>query len=286
MLGYVLEIILQSYGRIPDEAKGEIRELMEDCFRKLSPPSPEIVDVILFEDSSRMEGYLLAEQNSVGVYSQGLDAKFVATHEAWTGIPRILVCYERLQELSPQLRRAVVRHEAAHSILHGSPEYYIFPIPRPLLKASEKYDLPRDYTLHILYLLAMGVKDYEATRILLDHGYVEDQIEYAWHFCKTGIDDLEAWKISKGDPKKELLCLAGRFKDFACVTAVMTHHGSNVVELAAAKKELEYLPEDTGSRLLEVCAALAQMNGHDTFSKVELAAELIAGRLIPPIFEG
>ena len=281
-----MEIILQSYGGVPDEAKGEIQEVMGDCYRRLSPPSLEMVDVVLFEDASRMEGFLLTEQDSLGAYSQGLDAKFVATHEAWTGIPRILICYERLRELSPQLRRAVVRHEVAHSILHGSPEYYIFPIPRPLLEASEKYSLPREYTLHILYLVAIGVKDYEATRILMDHGYVEDQMEYAGYFCKTGKDDLEAWKISKGDPRKELLCLVGRFKDFACVTAVIAYRGSDVVELAAAKKELEYLPEEASSRLLEVCTALTKMDGQDTFSKVELAAELIARRLIPPIFEG
>jgi len=259
---------------------------MEDCYRRLSPPSPEIVDVVLFEDTSRMEGYLLTEQSSLDASSQSLEAKFVATHEAWTGFPRILICYERLRELNPRLRRAVVRHEVAHSVLHGSAEYYIFPIPRSLLEASENCNLPSGYSLHILYLVAMGVKDYEATRVLLDHGYVEDQIEYAWHFCRTDKDDLEAWKISKGEPRNELLCLVGRFKDFACVTAVTAHHGTNVIELAAAKKELEYLPEDTGSRLLEVCTALTQMNGHDTFSKVELAAELIARRLIPPIFEG
>jgi len=280
-----LEIILQSHGRIPDKAKGEIQEVMEDCYRRLSPAGPEIVDVVLFEDASRMEGYLLTEQNSLGVYSQGLDSKFVATHEAWTGIPRILICYERLQELSPQLRGAVVRHEVAHSVLHGSPEYYIFPIPRPLLEASEKYNLQRDYSLHILYLLAMSVKDYEATRILLDHQYVEDQIDYAWYFCKTGKDDLEAWKISKGDPRKELLCLVGRFKDFACVVAVIARQEPDASELAAAKKELDYLPEDASSRLLEVCTALTEMNGHDTFRKVDRVADLIARKLIQLTFE-
>lgn len=258
---------------------------MEDCYRRLSPPSPEIVDVVLFEDTSRMEGYLLTEQSSLGASSQSLEAKFVATHEAWTGIPRIMVCYERLRELSPQLRRAVVRHEVAHSILHGSPEYYIFPMPRPFLEASEKYSLPREYTLQILYLLAMGVKDYEATRILLDHGYVEDQMGYAWHFCKTDKDDLEVWKISKGDPNKELLCLMGRFKEFACLTAVIARQELDAGEIAAAREELDYLPEDASSRLLEVCTDLTEMDGNDTFRKVERVAELIASRLIQPMFE-
>jgi hypothetical protein len=281
----VLEIVLQSHGRIPDEAKVEVRKLMEDCYRRLSPQEPLIVDVILFEDTSRMEAYLLTEQDSARAYPQGLDTGFIATHEAWTGIPRILICYERLRELKSPLRMAVIRHEAAHSVLHGSPEYYIYPVPRPLVEASAKYRLSRDYILHILYLVAIGVKDYEATGILLDHGYIEDQTEYAWHFCRTGEDDIKAWRLAEGDSGKEALCLVGRFKDLACVAAVTAHQGSCVAGLTAAKKELEYLPEEASSRLLIASAALAEMDRLDTFSKVEAAAGEVSRRLIHPAFK-
>ncbi|MBS7623103.1 hypothetical protein KEJ39_05440, partial [Candidatus Bathyarchaeota archaeon] len=262
-----------------------VRKVMEDCYRRLSPQDPLIVDVVLFEDTSRMEAYLLIEQDSAGAYPQGFEAGFIATHDAWTGIPRILVCYERLRELSPRLRMAVLRHEVAHSVLHGSPEYYIYPVPQPLLEASAKYRLSRDHILHILYLVAIGVKDYEATEILLDHGYVEDQTEYAWYFCRTGEDDIQAWRIAEGDSGKEVLCLAGRFKDLACVAAVTAHQGSCIAGLTAAKKELEYLPEEAGSRLLMVCASLAEMDRLDTLSKIEAAAGEFSRGLIQPAFE-
>ncbi|MEM3004258.1 MAG: hypothetical protein QXK96_03065 [Candidatus Bathyarchaeia archaeon] len=280
-----MEIVLQSHGRIPDEAKLEIRNVMEDCYRRLGLQEPVVVDVIIFEDTSRMEAHLLMEQEIAGAYPQGLETGFIATHEAWTGIPRILVCYERLRELNPRLRMAVIRHEAAHSVLHGSPEYYIYPVPQPLLEASAKYRLSRDHTLRILYLLAIGVKDCEATEVLLDHGYVEDQTEYAWYFCRTGEDDTKAWRIARGDSGKEVLCLVGRFKDLACVTAVTAHQGSSIVGLTAAKKELEYLPEGSSSELLKVCASLAEMDRLDTFSKIEAVSEEIYRRLIQPVFE-
>lgn len=71
-----------------------------------------------------------------------------------------------------------LRHEVAHSILHGSPEYYIIPIPEPLRETAERYDLPPKATEELLYLISMAVKDCEVTELLSSRGYVEDQVAY------------------------------------------------------------------------------------------------------------
>jgi len=278
-----LEIILQKFGRIPDEAVIEIQTVMDDCYRRLSPHSLELVDVILFENSSRMEAFSSREKYLVGAYSSGLEADFVATHEAWTGIPRILICYERLRRLNPLLVRATIRHEVAHSVLHGSLEYYVYAVPRSLFEASEKYSFPRTFTIDILYLISMGVKDYEVTRLLLDHKYIDDQIAYSLHVLETKKDELEAWNLSKRDPAKMLLCLVARFKDLACVAATLDHQSWNI-EDSPVDRELDYLSTNVRRRLIEVSWALTQMSTYDTFAKVELVADLVVTNLMKEIF--
>ena len=281
-----MEIIFQTFGKTPSEGRVEIQTIMDDCYRRLGPHGLEIVDVLIFQDSSRMEAYSSREQESIGVYSAGLEADFVAMHEAWTGIPRILICYERLLQLSPLLREAILRHEVAHSVLHGSPEYYIFAIPRLLLESAKKYRLPRVFVLGMLYLISIGVKDYEATRFLLSRRYVEDQIAYSLHVSKTGKGDLESWRLSRGDPRKELLCLVGRFKDLAVLAATSCQQEWKRVDESPAKRELDYLPRQMNERLLEVTLALNEMNSHDTLVKVESITDLVVTRLMEPVFAG
>lgn len=279
-----MEIILERFGRIPDEVMVEIQTVMKDCYQRLSPHGLEIVDVMVFENSSRMEAHTSEERNALGAYPAGLDADFVATHEAWTGLPRIKVCYARYRELSPLLRAAILRHEVAHSVLHGSPEYYIFPIPNKLLEASDKHSLPRSMTVNILYLISIGVKDYEALKLLLDHQYVEDQVAYSLHVSRTEKDDLEAWDLSRGDSKKELFCLVGRFKDLACVAAVADQKGWRDLESSPAEKELEYLPKDMRKRLAGIAWALTRMDSYDTYTKVEIITDLVIRNLMEQVF--
>lgn len=275
-----LELIIETFGRISEEARGEVVRVMEECYRRLRPHDVEMVDVMLFETSSRMEAYSIKEQGLVGVEPTGLESGFVATHEAWTGIPKILISMERLHSLEPMIRKATIRHEVAHSILHGSPEYYIFPIPKSLSEAASKHRLPREYVNNILYLISIGVKDYEVTSLLLNSGFIEDQVAYSKHLMKTSRDDLEAWNLSKGDPAKELITVLGRFKDLACTVAVSKHQGFGRVEDTNMLDELRYLPEAKLKGLAEVSWALTGMERLDTFSKVELTADLTVQRLI------
>ncbi|MGQ9543217.1 MAG: hypothetical protein ACUVTM_03885 [Candidatus Bathyarchaeia archaeon] len=273
-----MELIIETFGKIPEEARRDVVRVMEDCYRRLSPHSLEIVDVMLFETSSRMEAYSSQEQGMVGISLVGLDSGFVATHEAWTGIPRILVSMERLQTMQPILREAILRHEVAHSILHGSPEYYIFPIPTSLSEVAARHRFPRQHIINILYLISIGVKDYEVTSLLLDRGFIEDQVAYSKYLMETSREDIESWNLARGDPARELMAILGRFKDLACRVAVMKHQGCKNVEETSMLDELQYLPENRRRGLVEVAWALTGMDCYDTFSKVELIADMATAK--------
>lgn len=276
-----LQIIIQNFGKISEEEKLEIQSIMKEFYQRLKSHDLEIVDLIIFENSSLMEAYSKLQQDSIGVVSTGSETGFIASHEAWTGIPRILVCFERLEKLEPIMKQAVLRHEAAHSLLHGSPEYYIFQIPRSLSKAAEIFNLPRDLLIEILYLISIAVKDYEVIRLLTSHDYVEDQITYSSYFIKPGKDDLQAWKISEGDFKKELLCLLSRLKDLTCFIAA---HKNQNIGYSIIEKHLDYFPRIQSTTLYSIAQSLTEMDNHDTFTKVELVTELIVKRLMEQVF--
>jgi hypothetical protein len=70
---------------------------MKEFYQRVKFHDLEIVDLIIFENSSLMQAYSRLQQESIGVYSTGSETGFIASHESWTGIPRILVCFERLK---------------------------------------------------------------------------------------------------------------------------------------------------------------------------------------------
>ncbi|WP_455278219.1 hypothetical protein [[Eubacterium] cellulosolvens] len=272
-----MQIIIQNFGKIPQEEKLEIQSTMEEFYQRLKFHDLEIVDLIIFENSSLMQAYSRLQQDSIGVYSTGSETGFIASHEAWTGIPRILVCFERLKKLEPIMKQAILRHEAAHSVLHGSPEYYIFQIPRSLSKAAEIFNLTRELLIEILYLVSIAVKDYEVTKLLTSYDYVEDQMAYSSYFIKPRKDDLQAWKMSEGNFKKESLCLLSRLKDLTCFIAA---HANQKIDYSIIEKHLDYFPRIKSATLYSIAQALTKMDNHDTFTKVELVTDLIVKRLM------
>lgn len=276
-----LQVLIQKFGKVSEEEKIEIQSIMKEFYQRVKFHNLEIVDLIIFENSSLMEAYSKLQQDSIGVYSTGFETGFIASHEAWTGIPRILVCFDRLKKLEPIMKKAILRHEAAHSVLHGSPEYYIFQIPRSLSKTAENFDLPREFLLEMLYLISIAVKDYEVTKLLTENGYVDDQIAYSSYFIKPGKDDLQAWKMSEGDFRKELLCLLSRLKDLTCF---ITAHGNQNIGYSIIEKHFNYFPRNQSVTLYSIAQTLTKMDNYDTFTKVELVTDLIVERLMEQVF--
>lgn len=179
------------------------------------------------------------------------------------------------------MKQAILRHEAAHSVLHGSPEHYIFQIPRSLSKATKIFNITNELSIEIVYLISIAVKDYEVTKLLTSNDYIEDQIAYSSYFIKPGKDDLQAWKISEGDFNKELLCLLSRLKDLACFVAA---HANQKISYSTVEKHLNYFPRIKSATLYSIAQALTKMDEHDTFTKVELVTDLIVKRLMQQEF--
>ena len=276
------DIILQRFGNVPDDKVRSIRNTIEECYHRLAPHDVELLDLLLFERSAQMNSFYAYERQRLGVLSEALSEQFFAIHDAWQGTPRIAVCLERLKHISPLIQVGALRHEVGHSILHGSAEHYVFPIPPPLLEASKSFRLSRDYLYSILYLVSIAVKDFEVTRLLVEKGYVEDQLAYSIHVLAASQDDLKAWSMAQGKPAAVTLCAASRLKDAACTIAIrQVLQGSPVETL---KKELSYLQGPMLDRFLQVTEVWPQHMTADTLGNVNATVKLFVEAFLEPVF--
>jgi len=271
---------LRKFGEIPEGIVRGIVDTMEECYLRLEPHGVKIVDLLLFKSSSAMGSFRSLERAASGVACDDFGDRFFTTHDAWRGTPRITVCLERAEGTPRLVVAGALRHEVGHSILHGSIDYYMFPVPLSLMSASERFGLPKKLTIDLLYLISIAVKDFEVTRLLSKKGYLEDQAAYSSYVLSTSEDDLTAWRIAGGNLAGMALCLAGRLKDVAC--AVALYH-----ELDAALKirdELSYLHSPVLERMLRMANELPRVMLGDTFQNVDAAVDVFTEHLLEPLF--
>src|SRR4030043_2404078 len=118
-----------------------------------------------------MRALLKEDKIRLGITTGG-DEEFICSHDAWRGYPRVICCVEKLAKLNKLARPGAIRHEAAHSALHGSLEYYIFRIPDDCRHTAEIKALDSAVLDQALYYVSVAVKDFEATRFFIQHSFI------------------------------------------------------------------------------------------------------------------
>ncbi|WP_048191879.1 hypothetical protein [Pyrolobus fumarii] len=116
---------------------------------------PEYVEVHIYETRGHVK---LPVHNDIVVNAEYEGGLF---HEAWAGYPRIHVIVEDIVNVEGSTRRAMLVHEAAHSILHGSQEYYVVAL-------CEYNDLR---SVHVAYTV---VKDLEVHLWMASRGFMQE----------------------------------------------------------------------------------------------------------------
>jgi hypothetical protein len=278
-----VQVVLQKFGEIPVESVRNTISVIQECYEGLRPHEVEILDLLLFSDPASMRGFYLRERGRLRVVSEDLGESFIANHDAWRGTSRIGVCMSRIMELPRLVQIGTLRHEVGHSVLHGSMEYYVFPISAPLMEAAKRFGFSNEYSFNLLYLISIAVKDFEVTRRLSEKGYLDDQAAYSNHVLRTVNEDLDAWQLSKHDPAAMSLCLAGRLKDAACLVALQPKLGEQSVA-DALRGQLSYLPRPIFDGMLKTLGGLPQIMVGDTFQNVAFVTKIFVEDLLQPLF--
>jgi len=248
----LVHIVVSKFGEIDVEEIERITETMQECYSGLAPHEVSLVDLFLFKRSSSTEAFFAKECRKVGVASTPFNELFFAMHDAWRGIPRITLCLERMKKLPRLVKMGGIHHEVGHSILHGNLRYYLLSFPPALLQIADQFNFPFEYLTNLLYLVSIAVKDYEVTRLLYQRGYVEDQVAYVKYLLAVSEDDILSWKLSRGKPPAEALCLISYLKAAGCAAPLLVNKKFGEEIKQCLRGSLSYLGADHSILLLDV----------------------------------
>lgn len=255
------------HGHITEDIVGEIRSNLDKCYPRLSQWLPERVEVHLFETPVQLATFLASEKAELGIGTFG-DEAFICSHDAWRGSPRLLICIEKLFALSAMARLGALRHEAAHTVLHGTLAYYVFRIPPNCLGLAKAKGIDLTLLQQVLYYCATAVKDFEVTMLLLRQGYQDCQVAFAQAQFLPSDEDSLAWLLARYHPQGKLLFFTGQLK------TLLLGWPLEVAGLMQVEKStdsmLNYIEPGERKRLLGTATRIATQLGEDTHNNVRL----------------
>ncbi len=269
-------IYIETHGVVSREVAVGIQEQVRACYDALSGPLPTVVALSLFDTLARWQEYAVQRRAEAGVVTAG-DEGFLATHDAWEGIPRLNVCLERLQAHSWLLQKGALHQVVAHSILHGGPEFYRFLVPRTLVERSRTWGIDVQVLQQVLYFVAVAVKSYQAVRLLVEHGFIEDQVALARYQLQSDEDDVALWRMARWEPRARLLYLSAQLKPLLYIQPLLPY-APDLEE--AGRSRLEHLPHEEGQRMKSLVQQLSDQHSGDTHQDVTAALALVLETLL------
>lgn len=269
-------IALEVYGDISVEEALAIRQEVMACYEVLrARPLPAAVNLGLFDTLDQWRAYAKRCREEAGVVTAGEEG-FLATHDAWEGVPRLSVCLERLRGHPRLLQQGALRQVVAHSILHGRPDYYRFQVPKALLEATAALGWESQVLLQLLYFVSIAVKGREAAALLVEHGFVPDQIALAFYQLEKRPDDEELWQMARWEPRARVLYLAAQLRPLLYLHPLLAVAPALQ---SAGRIMLAHLPAEEVERLEGLVAALAENCTGDTHRDVSMGLIMVLNRL-------
>ncbi len=261
------ELDFHCHGYVAQDELQEIRSILEECYPRLGRWLPERVEVRAFDTSTQLAIFLESEKAELGIETSG-DEAFICSHDAWRGFPRLLICLERLSALPPQAQFGTLRHEAAHTVLHGALAYYVFRLPPDTIELAQAKGMTSPLLQQVLYYCAIAVKDLEVTRLLLRQGYKECQVAFAQTQFLSSAEDKLAWLLAKDNPQTRLLFFSGQLKTLFLGWPLEV---AGLLTLGkCADSMLSYIKPGERRRLLDLAISIAKQLVEDTHENVRL----------------
>ena len=272
-----VELNVITSGRIPWGTKSEVAGALRECYRRFGSRVPYKVEVHIVDTETTMQDLLKEEKLRLGITTSG-DEEFICTHDAWRGYPRIVFCFERLAKLNRLARLGAVRHEAAHSVLHGSLEYYIFRIPEDCRRIAMIKAIDSTVLDQALYYLSLAVKDFEATRFLVQHDYIGCQFAFALEWLQPSEKDKSTWKSAAANRQTKFIYETALLKPTLFAHPLLALPRSKRISLeqqvqlgARVEGSLEHLGDAERNKLLQVTNIIVENLTEDTHKNVDSA---------------
>jgi len=273
-----VELNVITSGNIPWGLKRDIENIFRDCYRRFGSKIPYKVEIHVVDKEANMRALLKEDKLRLGITTGG-DEEFICSHDAWRGYPRVICCVEKLAKLNRLARPGAIRHEAAHSALHGSLEYYIFRVPDDCRHTAVIKGLDSPVLDQALYYVSVAVKDFEATRFLVQHDFIGCQFAFALSWLQPSERDKSDWKLAQTNRQTKFIYLTTLLKPilFAHPLLALPRSAKGLsldhqVQLARRMEELlEHLGGAEQNKLLQVANMIVEEATEDTHKNVDAA---------------
>ncbi|MCS7140469.1 MAG: hypothetical protein N3F04_05205 [Candidatus Nezhaarchaeota archaeon] len=210
------KLIIERLGVLSEAEVESSLSILRRFYNTINDPPP-LVYVLIVGNRSSFLSLLTTLHQTYCVQNVQSYENFEAAHNAYTGAPQIIICLESLRKLSHKVAEGILLHEAAHTVLHGFLEAYLAPIN--LIHEAAKL-IGLEQAANLVYAVAMAVKDYEASKLLVDLGLRAEAKMYALHLLSKTKDLEEEWKISLR-LNLALLHLAELLKPLCCAIPIL-----------------------------------------------------------------
>ncbi|MCX5996618.1 MAG: hypothetical protein NTV42_03160 [Chloroflexi bacterium] len=265
-------------GNISGSFKKEISEVLNDCYQNFSQRVPYKIEVYAFDSEENLNSFLREEKFKLGMSFNTVDDASACTYEVLRGYPRLLICNERLSRYSKLARAGAIRHEVAHTVLHGALEYSIFQIPEDCRHTATVKGIEPDKLEEIFFQLSLGVKDYEATRLLIANDYIHCQFAYAREWIQPAEDDKAAWSISRTSRQTRFVYESALMRPILFTNPLLSLPKSKKVpaeeqlQLGAKMEQMiSMLGEAEENKVLKVAEAIIECISEDTHNNIDAA---------------
>ncbi|MCX6005524.1 MAG: hypothetical protein NT082_07635 [Chloroflexi bacterium] len=274
----LLDLSFFARGDIPGGFKKEATEVLTDCYKRFGNTVPYKVEVYLFDTDANLHNFIREEKFKLGLTFAAIDEASACTLDVLRGYPRLLVCDERLAKYSKHGREGALRHEAAHTVLHGSLEYSIFQIPEDCRHTAMVKGVETNLLEDIFFQLTMGVKDFEAINFLIKHDFINCQVIYALEWIQPSEDDKTAWSVSKTNRQTRFVYESSLMRPLLFTDPLLAVPKSRRINAedqvmlgARIEQMLDILGETEENKVLKVAAAIIEVLTEDIHKNVDAA---------------
>lgn len=271
-------------GNISGSFKKEVSEVLNDCYQRFSQQVPYKIEVYAFDTQENLNSFLRDEKFKMGMSFNTVDDASACTYEVLRGYPRLLICNERLSRYSKPARAGAIRHEAAHTVLHGALEYSIFQIPEDCRHTATVKGIDSDKLEEIFFQLSLGVKDYEATQFLIANDYIQCQFAYALEWIQPSEDDKTAWSISRTNRQTRFVYESALMRPVLFTNPLLSLQKpkkalaeSQLLLSARMEQMIALLGEKEENKVLAVAGAIIESLTDDTHKNIDSAFHQLIG---------
>jgi len=252
--------------------KENILQILEGCYQSIGYPEPW-VEVRIIDTLENLKRLWDADKRRAGVIDSAEEG-FLSFYDAWEDFPRITLCWQRLSPLEQLLREGVLRHEAAHSLLHNRLEYYKFTLPSEVITTARQRGFVRDILRIVLYLVSIAVKDMEATELLVRYGFLNCQEALALYQLQVEEEKI-AWQMVIEQPAGRMLYFAAQLKPILFSLRLINHLPSPNQLRRQLRVLTDHLPPAYRRKLLDLAQKIESQSSQTTHQKVNRTLRLL-----------